>query len=62
MNIVKLKGHTTAQDVALDLLRSSEFLGMGLRKVALEESLADHLLELRLGLGVAKKLFREEND
>lgn len=35
---------------------------MSFGNVPLEEGLADHLLQLRLGLWVAQELFREEED
>jgi hypothetical protein len=53
---------TSAENVALDVLRRNKLLGMGLREVALELGLADHLVEVGTGLGVAQQALREEED
>ena len=53
---------TSTQDVAADVFRSDQVIGVGLRDVALEVGLADHLRQLRARTRVTQELLGEEQD
>ena len=51
-----------AENVATDLLRRHETLGMRVRNIANEVSVAGHLREVRASLRVTEERLREEQD
>ena len=53
---------TCAEDVAADLLRRDQVLGMRVGNVTLEVRVANHLRELGASLRVTKERLREEED